>query len=184
MSSWDVVILRTKWVLILFYLEEVLRWTISNVMIVEVVVNCICQESYGCSYEKLYVLKIVLFSAVVSQGISFINTVQLTLAISTSLISNTRLSRSEIWSLPKHENLTTCKNIMEKIFTIFSIYLSSRVQLYIYLLNVVSRICFSSLLQIWYVEVRIYRSISESPLEFEITRVDCISFINTDIVRW
>ena len=33
----------------------------------------------------------------------------------------------------------------------------------------------SSILQIWYVEVRISRSISESPLEFEITRVDCIS---------
>ena len=27
---------------------------------------------------------------------------------------------------------------------------------------------------IWYVEVRISRSISESPLDFEITRVDCI----------
>ena len=32
---------------------------------------------------------------------------------------------------------------------------------------------FSLVLQIWYVEVRISRSISESPLEFEITRVDC-----------
>ena len=29
--------------------------------------------------------------------------------------------------------------------------------------------CFPSILQIWYVEVRISRSISESPLEFEIT---------------
>ena len=42
-----------------------------------------------------------------------------------------------------------------------------------YLFNVVNRISFSSILQIWYVEVRISRSISESPLEFEITRVDC-----------
>ena len=33
---------------------------------------------------------------------------------------------------------------------------------------------FSSIVQILYVEVRISRSISESPLEFEITRVDCI----------
>ena len=33
---------------------------------------------------------------------------------------------------------------------------------------------FSWTLQIWYVEVRISRSISESPLGFEITRVDCI----------
>ena len=32
---------------------------------------------------------------------------------------------------------------------------------------------FSSILQIWYVEVRISRSISVSPLEFDITRVDC-----------
>ena len=59
--------------------------------------------------------------------------------------------------------------------TIFSLYLF-QVQLHINLLNVVVRIIFSSILQIWYVEVRISRSISESPLEFEITRVDCILF--------
>ena len=33
---------------------------------------------------------------------------------------------------------------------------------------------FSSLPQHWYVEVWISRSVSESPLEFEITKVDCI----------
>ena len=33
---------------------------------------------------------------------------------------------------------------------------------------------FSSILHSWYVEVWISRSISESPLDFEITRVDCI----------
>ena len=33
---------------------------------------------------------------------------------------------------------------------------------------------FSSLSQHWYVEVRISRSVSVCPLEFEITRVDCI----------
>ena len=33
---------------------------------------------------------------------------------------------------------------------------------------------FSSILQIWYVEVRIFRSVPESPLEIEITRGDCI----------
>ena len=33
---------------------------------------------------------------------------------------------------------------------------------------------FPPVLQIWYVEVRISRSISESPLEFKITRVDCM----------
>ena len=32
---------------------------------------------------------------------------------------------------------------------------------------------FSSLSQLYYVEVRISRSVSVSPLEFEITRVDC-----------
>ena len=34
---------------------------------------------------------------------------------------------------------------------------------------------FSSILQIWYVEVGISWGISESPLDFEITRVDCIA---------
>ena len=59
--------------------------------------------------------------------------------------------------------------------TIFSIYLlTSKVQLPISLLNVVNQIIFSSILQTWYVELRISRSISESPLEFEITRVDCM----------
>ena len=57
---------------------------------------------------------------------------------------------------------------------IFNISLTSRVQLHIYLLNVVVRIILSSILQTCYVEVRISRSISEGPLEFEITRVDCI----------
>ena len=73
----------------------------------------------------------------------------MTLAISTSPISNNRLSRSEnpayhevkIWSLPKHENLTSCKKIVWKkgeiapkafllfstIFSIFTISLTSRV---------------------------------------------------------
>ena len=94
----------------------------------------------------------------------------------------------KIWSLPKHENLQQVKKILWKrgeiapkeqfllFSTIFSIYLTSRVQLHIYLLNVVVRIIFFSILQIWYDEVRISRSITESPLEFEITRVDCICF--------
>ena len=42
------------------------------------------------------------------------------------------------------------------------------------MLNVVVQIIFPLILQIWYVEVQICRSISESPLEFEITRVDCM----------
>ena len=49
------------------------------------------------------------------------------------------------------------------------------------MLNVVGQIIFSSILQIWYVEVQISRSISEGPLEFEITRVDC-SWTSIDTV--
>ena len=102
----------------------------------------------------------------------------------------------KIWSLPKHENLTTGKKILWKrgeiapkeqfkrrncsqgaisplFHNIFNISPTLRVQLHIYLLNVVNWIIFSSILQIWYVEVRISRSISGSPLEFEVTRVDC-----------
>ena len=33
---------------------------------------------------------------------------------------------------------------------------------------------FFSIQHIWYVEVRISRSVSEGPFDFEITRVDCI----------
>ena len=42
----------------------------------------------------------------------------------------------------------------------------------------VNLIIFSWILQIWYVEVRISRSISESHLEFEITTVNCINLLN------
>ena len=87
----------------------------------------------------------------------------------------------KIWFLPKHEKLTTGRKILWKrgeiaplYHNIFNISLTSGVKLHIHLLNVVVRIIFSSILQIWHVEVRISRSISESPLEFEITRVDCI----------
>ena len=55
---------------------------------------------------------------------------------------------------------------------------------HIYLLNVVNRISFSSVLQIWYVEVRISRNFVESPLEFEITRVDCMSKDPTVLELW
>ena len=104
-------------------------------------------------------------------------------------LSRTRLSRItaylevKIWSLPKHENLTTGKKycrkeeklLLRSNFSSFPQYFQyiSGVKLHIYLLNVVNRTSFSSILQIWYVEVRISRSISDSPLEFEITRVDC-----------
>ena len=103
-------------------------------------------------------------------------------------LSRPRLSRItaylevKIWSLLKHENLITGNKILWKrgeispkeqflLFStiFFNISLTSGVRLHIYLLNVVVRFNFSSILQIWYVEVRISRSISESPLEFEIT---------------
>ena len=58
---------------------------------------------------------------------------------------------------------------------IFNEVLTSGVQLHIHLWNVVARFIFSSILQIWYVEVQLSRSISESPLDFEISRVDYIS---------
>ena len=107
----------------------------------------------------------------------------MTLVISTSLISITAYLEVKILSLLKHENLTTSLKILWKrggaisplSHNIFNIPLTSRLQFHIYLLNVVVQIMFSSILQIWCVEVRISRSISESPLEFEITRVNCIS---------
>ena len=53
--------------------------------------------------------------------------------------------------------------------------LTSGVRLHIHLWNEVVRFIFSFILQIWYVEIRISRSISESPLDFEITRINCNS---------
>ena len=40
------------------------------------------------------------------------------------------------------------------------------------------RLVFSSILHIWYVEVRISRSVSAGPFDFEITRVDCKLSLN------
>ena len=54
----------------------------------------------------------------------------------------------------------------------FNISLTSGVNLHIHLWNVVVQFIFSSILQIYFVELRISRSISESPFDFEITRVD------------
>ena len=116
-------------------------------------------------------------------------------------LSRPRLSRItaylkvKLWSLPIHENLTTdgkyCRKeeklLLRSNFSsfpqYFNISLTSKVQLPISLLNVVNQIIFSSILQTWYVELRISRSISESPLEFEITRVDC-SMLGKNFNRW
>ena len=103
-------------------------------------------------------------------------------------LSRSRLSRItaylevKIWSLPKDENLATGNKILWKRSNF-----SSFPQYFQYISNFKSRITytfvkcgcsiyFSSILQFWYVEVRISRSISESPLEFEITRVESIYF--------
>ena len=61
------------------------------------------------------------------------------------------------------------------------ILLTAGVKLHIHLLRWLFNLLFSSLSQLWYVEVRISRSVSVSPLEFEITRVDC-SF-STDLSK-
>ena len=53
------------------------------------------------------------------------------------------------------------------IFSIYSLLQESNYK------KVVVRFIFSSILQVKYVEVRISRSNSESPFDFEITRVDC-----------
>ena len=103
-------------------------------------------------------------------------------------LSRLRLSRItaylevKIWSLFKHGNLTTDNKIWWKrgkiapqkqfllFSTIFSIYLKLQESNYMFIRFV--SIYFFSILKIWYVEVWIYRSISESPLVLEITRVD------------
>ena len=96
----------------------------------------------------------------------------------------------KIWSLPKHENLTTSKNIVEKwrdcssgaispfFHNVFDISLTTRVQLHINLLNVIVRIVFF-FHQFWKSDMSRYGylKVFQSPLEFEITRVDCI-------IRW
>ena len=98
----------------------------------------------------------------------------------------------KICSLFKHENLTTGKKILWKrgeiasnfhnIFnSFFNISLTSGVKLHNHLWNMVVRFIFSSTLQTWYVEVRICRSISESPLDFEITRVDSMQMLKSQI---
>ena len=112
-----------------------------------------------------------------------ITLIQSTLVITTSLFSKNRLSQSKksspfsIWkSNNRQQNIVkkrrNCSlDAFSPLFhNIFNISLTSRVNLHIHLLNVVVRFIFS----IWYVEVRISRSISESPFDVELTRVDCI----------
>ena len=104
-------------------------------------------------------------------------------------LSRTRLSRItaylevKILSLPKHDNLTTSKKYCgkeEKLLLRSNF--SSFPQYFRYIKSPITykfvkygcSNYFSSILKIWYVEVWISRSVTEGPLEFEITRVDCI----------
>ena len=95
----------------------------------------------------------------------------------------------KIWSLPKHENLITGNKILWKreeiaskeqfllFSTIFSTY--ARISNFKSPITYIFVKCGCSIyfflnLEIGYVEVRISRNILENPLEFKITRVDCI----------
>ena len=70
------------------------------------------------------------------------------------------------------------KLLLRSNFSAFPLFLkyllASGVKLHILLWNLIVRFIFSSILKIWYVEVRISQSISESSLDFEITRDDCM----------
>ena len=82
-----------------------------------------------------------------------------------------QVTKKKMWkrgeTAPKEQFL-----LFSTLFYIY-IFLTSGVKLHIHLFNVLFNLLFSSLSQLWYVEVRISRSVSVSPLEFEITRVDC-----------
>ena len=94
-------------------------------------------------------------------------TLQSTLVILTLLTLNSAYLKEKIWSL-FYVILITGNKILWKrgeiaplFYNIFNMSLTIGVKLHIHFLNVV-RFIFSLVLQIWYVEVRISRSISES----------------------
>ena len=100
-------------------------------------------------------------------------------------LSQLRLSRittyleAKIW---KFGNQTTGNKILWKrgeiafllFSTLFSIYLWLQKSNYKFICEMWLFDVFSLILQIWYVDVRISRSISKSPSDLDITRVDCI----------
>ena len=107
--------------------------------------------------------------------------IQSTPIISTSLISNNRLSWSEnLVPILTWKSNNRQQNIVQKrrnfapnsplFHNIFNKSLTSGIKLHINLWNVVVWFIFSLILQIWYVKVRISRRISESPFGL---RVDC-----------
>ena len=113
---------------------------------------------------------------------------QSTLVISTSVISNNRLSRRKNLVLViTQKSKIRLQNIVEKrrncswgaisplFHNIFNIHFYLKESNYIVICkNWLFKLFFSSILQIWYVEVRISRTVYEGPFDFEITRVDCI----------
>ena len=107
---------------------------------------------------------------------------QPTLNISTSLNSNNRLSRSDnllvpVFSTDIFQQVTKYWRKEEKSFLQYFQYtlvsLTSGVKLHIHMWNVVVPSYFFFFLQIWYFEIRISRSSSESSSDFEITKVGC-----------
>ena len=89
----------------------------------------------------------------------------------------------KIWSLFINENLTTSNKILWKKRKIFlrssfspsrNIFNIKSNYIFICEMWLLDLFVFLNILQIWYVEVRISRSISESSLDFKITRIDCI----------
>ena len=73
----------------------------------------------------------------------------------------------------KREEIASKENI-SSFPPYFQCFSNFRVKLNINLWNVVVWFIFSSILQIWYVELGIFRSIYETPFDLEITRIDCI----------
>ena len=99
-----------------------------------------------------------------------------------SIIINRYLSATESWSLPKHENLTTCKKeilwkrgeIVPLFHNIFYISNLKSPVTHVFVKCGYSNYFFPPFCKSDnYVEVRISRSISESPMEFEKKKVDC-----------
>ena len=134
-------------------------------------------------------------SWVLAPGIHYINRLTLYRFKNYSRLSLSRLRLSritayleeKIWSSFKHRNLTSSNKILwirgeiapDKQFLPFPqyfqyIFLTKGVSLHIIQLwKLVMQFVLSSILKIWYVKVRIPRSVSEGPFNFMITRVDC-----------
>ena len=105
------------------------------------------------------------------------------------LVKLTTLWTTGPWSLFYYGTLTTGNKMLWKRGDIapkeqgllFNTSLTSRVKLHIHLWKCACSIYFSSILLILFAEVQISRSISESSMDFEITRVNCISVFHFSV---